>query len=325
MYYSRRFFDTLSQEFGNKVRLLVKEWATTTKKLANIYNRKIFLLKCKVNQLIPSHIKNNLKCIWSLQCEFNPFINEAEKIMSKFRMSTLKLEIRITLWKLCKLENRVGQIKSRLQEVLPASVYIRSCEIGVDLICIFARLGIHEVIAQGQQCNVLYNFTDLQLPDYCARVFNLAPKVGIPLNKKEIPIPTLIKDIEYGISRINVDDTDPKVVDNVRNNYRLKVINSITNFYNRSDYLIEEKWISLVRDISRTKQFLKENKDVIVMRADKGGSTVVMKRDEYVETMNLMLGDETVYKRIDKDPTKKFQNVANNLTEQVWGDQRALR
>ncbi|CAG5102848.1 Protein of unknown function [Cotesia congregata] len=176
-------------------------------------------------------------------------------------------------------------------------------------------LGCHEVIAQGQQRNVLYNFTDLQLPDYCARVFNLAPKVGIPLNKKEIPILTLIKDIEYGIPRINVDDTDPKVVDNVRNNYRLKVINSITNFYNRSDYLIEEKWISLVRDISRTKQFLKENKDVIVMRADKGGSTVVMKRDEYVETMNLMLGDETVYKRIDKDPTKKFQNVANNLTK----------
>lgn len=173
MYCSRGFFDTLSQEFGNEVRLIVKEWAAKTRKLANLHNRKIFLLKCKESQLIPNHIVNNVKCIWSLQCEFNPFVNEAERILSKFRMSTLKLEIRITLWKLNKLENRVYQIKLQLQELLPASVFVRCCGINHSRFnlqfCKVRDINIrklsklqlnnHEVITQGQQHKVLHTIS----------------------------------------------------------------------------------------------------------------------------------------------------------------------
>lgn len=148
----------------------------------------------------------------------------------------------------------------------------------------------------------------------------MAPKVGVPLNRNEIPIPTLIKDVKHGISKINIDDPDPRVIENVRNNYRLKVINSITNFYSRQNNLIDDRWQNLLNDYKKTKQFLKDNKDIIVMRADKGGNTVIMRKDEYVETMRLMLSDSTVYNRIDKDPTNKFQTLANNLVNNLEKD-----
>lgn len=331
---SRGFFDSLSQEYGNECRLLVKEWATITKKLASLHNRKIFLLECKRNQVYPNHIINNVKCIWSLQCEFNPFVNDADRILYKFRRSILKLEIKITLWKINKMENQVKQIKAQLRNILQTSVFVRCSEINNSRykhhftkiknvnIKKFRNLcrKNKEIITQGQQHTTLYNFTNVQLPEYCIRVLNLAPKVGVPLNRNEIPIPTLIKDVEYGISRINIDDPDPRVIENVRNNYRLKVINSMTNFYSRQDNLIDDRWQNLLNDFKKTRQFLKDNKDIIVMRADKGGSTVIMRKDEYVETMRLMLSDSTVYSRIDKDPTNKFQTLANNLVNNLEKD-----
>jgi len=58
---------------------------------------------------------------------------------------------------------------------------------------------------------------------------------------------------------------------------------------------------------------LSDNPNLLITRADKGNSTVVLDRDVYLDKMNDLLSDENTYIRIDKDPTKKISNELKTL------------
>ena len=52
---------------------------------------------------------------------------------------------------------------------------------------------------------------------------------------------------------------------------------------------------------------LKNNKDIIIARADKGHCIVIMDRLEYLQKMETKLSDTTTYVEIHEDPTYKIQ------------------
>ena len=52
---------------------------------------------------------------------------------------------------------------------------------------------------------------------------------------------------------------------------------------------------------------LREDKDIVVLPADKGKCLVVMDTEEYIKKMEEKLSDETTYKRIEKDPTEEIK------------------
>ncbi|KAI4476219.1 hypothetical protein M0804_013759 [Polistes exclamans] len=49
------------------------------------------------------------------------------------------------------------------------------------------------------------------------------------------------------------------------------------------------------------------------MRSDKGNNTVVMKKEEYLNEMHKMLQNKDIYQVLNKDPTSRFEKLANNL------------
>ncbi|XP_025265609.1 uncharacterized protein LOC112638326 [Camponotus floridanus] len=55
----------------------------------------------------------------------------------------------------------------------------------------------------------------------------------------------------------------------------------------------------------------------MVTRADKGQITVVMDKKDYFDKMDLLLGDQTTYKELNKDPLKKLTNKINELVK-LW-------
>jgi len=55
----------------------------------------------------------------------------------------------------------------------------------------------------------------------------------------------------------------------------------------------------------------------LVLPADKGGATVVMARDEYLNKMNAMLADDKTYQPIEKDPTPPLERKMNALLLQL--------
>ncbi|KAI4475175.1 hypothetical protein M0804_014468 [Polistes exclamans] len=49
------------------------------------------------------------------------------------------------------------------------------------------------------------------------------------------------------------------------------------------------------------------------MRSDKGNNTVIMKKEEYLNEMHKMLQNKNIYQLLNKDPTSRFEKLANNL------------
>ncbi len=68
---------------------------------------------------------------------------------------------------------------------------------------------------------------------------------------------------------------------------------------------------------------LKKNQSIIVLPADKGRTTVVMDREEYINKANELLQDNSTYKKLDKNPTKTTTSHINKKLKSLK-DQRKL-
>ncbi|KAI4473823.1 hypothetical protein M0804_015149, partial [Polistes exclamans] len=95
----------------------------------------------------------------------------------------------------------------------------------------------------------------------------------------EVPVGTLIKDLEEGIKNIYIENVDTKIIKDEQNNVRSKA-----------------------------------SPNLIITRSDKGNNTVIMKKEEYIKEMNKLLEDRNTYSILNKDPTNRFEKLANNLT-----------
>ena len=60
-------------------------------------------------------------------------------------------------------------------------------------------------------------------------------------------------------------------------------------------------------------QDLRKDKSRLIISADKGNCTVVMDRKDYHEKVKELLGDESTYKVLKKDPTKKTERDMNGI------------
>ena len=65
------------------------------------------------------------------------------------------------------------------------------------------------------------------------------------------------------------------------------------------------------------KRFISENPDILITRADKGSTTVIMSRDSYKEKMHEILNDQTTYNSIKKVPTNKITVEIGNLLKKL--------
>lgn len=62
---------------------------------------------------------------------------------------------------------------------------------------------------------------------------------------------------------------------------------------------------------------LKQNQDVIIRRADKGGSLVIQNKDEYIAEARRLLGDTDTYTKLMKDPTVEYTKELKTLLSEA--------
>ncbi|KAI4472895.1 hypothetical protein M0804_015570 [Polistes exclamans] len=129
----------------------------------------------------------------------------------------------------------------------------------------------------------------------------------------EVPVGTLIKDLEEGIKNIYIENVDTKIIKDEQNNVRSKAVRIISNYY--SNKKNQKLWKNEMKDnYLTTKRFLKQSLNLIITRSDKGNNTVIMKKEECIKEMNKLLEDRNTYSILNKDPTNRFDKLANNLT-----------
>ncbi|XP_037024176.1 uncharacterized protein LOC119066056 [Bradysia coprophila] len=93
---------------------------------------------------------------------------------------------------------------------------------------------------------------------------------------------------------------------------RAKVINVTTNFtqeYKRSKNA--DKCLLLL--VNRTKKYLADNKQIVVINADKGKKTIITNRSEYDAGMEKLVSDSDTYTKTRRDPTIRIETQVNDL------------
>ncbi|XP_044761573.1 uncharacterized protein LOC123318845 [Coccinella septempunctata] len=317
------FYQSIRNEYGGDIVELLKMWSNTNKKLSAVRNRIVFLLKCRQKQISPSHIANNFKFLHTLKADRNPFFRDIDKLISRFQKSVLNVEIDITIWKIKKLEYDYNTIRNKLVTSIPPQLFNaisdRSKEDYNKLFKLIRERNLKKLgdlcretatFKRGMHDNFIFNYTNVILPEPIKDTLCAGPKFAIPISPRECPIPTLIKDIEFCIGdQVELTEVDKNVLRGITTNI-------LTNYLARSANegpCMKQTYLNYVL----TSRFLKQHPDCIVMRADKGNSTVIMYRDEYIPYMENLLSDTGTYKITPSDPTNKFQTLANEIVKEL--------
>ena len=74
----------------------------------------------------------------------------------------------------------------------------------------------------------------------------------------------------------------------------------------------------MLEKVNKTKKFLKNNKDLLILNADKGNTTVAMNKCDYNLRMVNIVGDSDTYELSNRDPTTRLQVTNNKLVEDLF-------
>lgn len=319
------FLEEMREIYGEQTMLNLKIWANNNKKLANYENHKKFLLSCRKNQILPNHIIKTSKCIQHLLNEKNPFENRCQQILQNFQKQILNLEICYNHWKVKKIKNQLLSTKDLVFTTIPNNIFY---SYNTSQLNYYNKQYIITKKRQKQKLSVLLeeqkycansidvdsrwflNLTNVNFPPNVQYLLSLGEKYNLPYSNKLFPLKQIIVDVEYIIDQI--EDEDLKV------ETRNKAINVITNYINtqkgKNKTIINK---TIFSDITSTHKFLKNHNDIIITKADKGNTTVVMYKCEYVDKALLLLNDSTTYKKLNVDPTIKVQNGTNKLVDEL--------
>ncbi|XP_055542697.1 uncharacterized protein LOC129728289 [Wyeomyia smithii] len=151
------------------------------------------------------------------------------------------------------------------------------------------------------------NTTNTPIPEFLERTLMLGPNYNVP-NRGKFPYIETLSEIEKVIKyQKNVEEI------------RVDVTNAMSNFLNfhNQPHHHQQDWIA--KDVGRSRKFLKENPDLLIIKADKGNKTVVLSSKEYEEKIEEMLRDDNTYEKIRYDPTarvsRKIKTILDNWRE----------
>uniref|UniRef100_A0A803JRB9 Reverse transcriptase domain-containing protein n=1 Tax=Xenopus tropicalis TaxID=8364 RepID=A0A803JRB9_XENTR len=89
------------------------------------------------------------------------------------------------------------------------------------------------------------------------------------------------------------------------------VMLEINKLMSNKDSYMFRKGSNISRAERQAIKSLQHNTSIIIMRADKGGGTVVLNKNDYESEALRQLENQTHYRKLDGDPTAKFKNELN--------------
>ena len=69
---------------------------------------------------------------------------------------------------------------------------------------------------------------------------------------------------------------------------------------------------NLTKDEQQALKRLKNDKNIVILPADKGRVTVVMDKTDYYDKMDALVNDKQTYELLKRDPTPALQRKLNN-------------
>ena len=136
------------------------------------------------------------------------------------------------------------------------------------------------------------NLSSTTVPAEVQRILSLGQNFSVPAtDKRHLPLLEILKNFES--RSFLIDHT-------VRNEARIELTNMVLNNLNKTKHTNQFKR-TFSKQLRACNKFLDENKQLLITRADKGQSTVIMDWDDYERKMLLLLNDEKTYKKLDEN------------------------
>ncbi|XP_058977367.1 uncharacterized protein LOC131802039 [Musca domestica] len=303
----------------------IKQYSKCNRQTASLSASVTFLIKCRNIGIIPNFIHNTTKNTYNMfkaNDKIPPNLLASLKTHNyNFHLKLLKLLIQHKHKELHKNKITVTKTKETLQQVMDENDFSLLMESENHLHKTHnnnnktRHVRKYEALLQKQRekLNIKHNNewfsnnTSTVIPEDIQWLLSLGPKYALPTTKASFPLLNVIAESEECVQTlINKEDQE---------NGRIKLVSLIDDHLQRTKLSIRDKII--IDTVGRTKQFLKQNKDILILNADKGGKTVAMYKNEYDTKMKNILRDMCIYRRLKRDPTYNLQNKNNKLTEKL--------
>ena len=323
------FYHRIQNTYGFSGVTLLKEWSHSQMSYAKQFNQRIFLLRCRKLEVFPKHLQTQ-----GLQpiAFFCPNMeNRLFNIRHNFQKSILNLEIRDLCTSIGRLRNYISHLENKIYNLFPDRVsqdFFQFESIKINRFfhdCKFKCKNKIDRLINSLECNGktisnsnlnqkwFKNLSGTQIPDNVAKVASLGINFGLTLENREIPTFNIIADIESNINKIPAESQDEA---------RLKIVNCVNNF-KKSGRKPKSKLLQPFKEIKETKNFIKNNPDIIFTKADKGNVTVALTRNDYNEKVKNLLHDVSTYEVRTNDTTTKIQNKVNTLVKK-WENKKLI-
>lgn len=315
------FYRDITDTYGSNTTVLMKKWSSLNIKLANCTNRRNFLLRCRRNEIIPKHVHDSIRTMEKRISTNNWKISEEMKRhLKQLRKKNLNLEIKVCYQDLRGINSCIHKIKLELAKYVPEFIfqeYSRRLKISYDKKFVKIKnlnLEKFDSLYRKQKgddrlfidnSKWFMNVSDVDIPKEVSEFLSLGPKFGVSPTVRDFETKNFLADVECIVSDIPDDN---------KNNIRAKITNNVTNFLNQ---IKTKPLTNLQQSFKNTKKFLEENKELYILKADKGGCTVAMSRRDYIEKTETMLGDDSTYKILEVDPTAKLQRLLNETLKRL--------
>ena len=129
-------------------------------------------------------------------------------------------------------------------------------------------------------------------------------RLGIQFNSHSITskkdhILEIIKDVETNLTKF-----PEKFHDEIRH----KILAISSKYLKKLTHNSKVEKI-IAKGLKLTRQFTNNNKDLLITKEDKGNIRVVLKRQNYLEKMKILLDDSATHEKIDSNPLLKSQKT----------------
>jgi hypothetical protein len=155
--------------------------------------------------------------------------------------------------------------------------------------------------------NWIVNLSTVPIPAEVEKILQLGPKFAHTSSR--FPYEKIITDVEYVINQV-------RATEEAKTEVRQRVGVLLTKMKKTKEYKPFNTYITpKERKVAET--FLKQNENVVVVKADKGNGTVLLEKEEYRKKMNEHLADLTTYKMVENDPTMSIQRKNNQIVKNL--------
>lgn len=315
------FYEFIACSYGQDARRLMRDYHNILKKISRNKISTQFLLNCRRSKVTPNYISYKTRKITQFLQNQN---SQSHQIIKHTNRKLLNLAINEKYHSLNVLEHKIKQIADDINEIIPNrtarsffNAQRRSQTIFKNIIRKNTNRKFEQILKQEDldlhvDKQWFKNLSSTPIPADVQQILALGPKFAVNHTKSDYPTYETIAEIENVIYNLDENISPEQIVE-----LRTKMVSMLSSHLNKIETTVTPQQVYTQKLFSKTKTFLSNNKNIIIIEADKGNTTIAIDKQEYISKIQTILKDTNKYRILAKDPTPRLQTKNNEIVKTI--------